>query len=433
MTITVRDSELANGNTSIDQAVATSTSQSFATTSLNTSFPPSSTTLSTSSGVTTSRTDGVSASTNAISASPTVATAHAAVTSTSSNDIVWGPAITASPMPNADLSIDQTSSHEDQGFSEGAKQVTIATTVIGGVFIIALLVYAVYQRRRGATFSEIARFRHHYPSTIGFNPTPRDARLTALPIYRETRYSVRSSQHASLASFHNPARYTAPRQPPQPLPREVTQKFHLQNPYVRNLWKTAHPTSVPGTPLRETHSAMEDETAPVRKPEKARFASYRLSGRSFVTQQSIAETAKSSPKSSFTERPLSKASAVPPTPPDTPYSRRNLRDHWSWTNSQAPATPRMYAPSSRSSISTLPRFRNVTSWVRGQNHRVDKVQPAAELPREKRPILKNKASLPRLAPPPVTRKLTRARAEQVRIGSLSSIVLPRPEQEALSP
>ncbi|KAK0342399.1 hypothetical protein LTR02_015621 [Friedmanniomyces endolithicus] len=429
MTTTGRDSDLASENTSTDQAVIISASPDSVTTSLRTLVLSSSTTVSTSWSGTTSRTNGVSASTKAISSFPVVATANVAATSTSSDSILWGPAITASPMPNADLSTEHSPSHANQGFSEGAKQVTIATTVIGGVLIIALLVYAMYQRRRGATFSEIARFRHHYSSTIGFSPAPRDARLTALPIYRETRYSVRSSQHASLASFQNPARYTAPRAPPQPLPREVTQKSHLQNPYLRNLWKTAHPPSVPGTPLRETHSAMEDETVPVRKPEKARFASYRLSGRSFVTQQSIAETAKSSPESSVTERPLSNASVVPPTPPDTPYSRRNLRDHWSWTNSQAPATPRMYAPSSRSSISTLPRFRNVTSWVRGQNHRVENIRPAVEPPREKKPILKNKASLPKLAPPPVKRKLTKSRAEQVRIGSLSSIVLPRPEQE----
>ncbi|KAK1044660.1 hypothetical protein LTR33_015280, partial [Friedmanniomyces endolithicus] len=278
MTTTGRDSDVASENTSTDQAVIISASPDSVTTSLRTLVLSSSTTVSTSWSGTTSRTNGVSASTKAISSFPVVATANVAATS--------------------------------------------------GVLIIALLVYAMYQRRRGATFSEIARFRHHYSSTIGFSPAPRDARLTALPIYRETRYSVRSSQHASLASFQNPARYTAPRAPPQPLPREVTQKSHLQNPYLRNLWKTAHPPSVPGTPLRETHSAMEDETVPVRKPEKARFASYRLSGRSFVTQQSIAETAKSSPESSVTERPLSNASVVPPTPPDTPYSRRNLRDHW---------------------------------------------------------------------------------------------------------
>ncbi|KAK1807996.1 hypothetical protein LTR12_017655, partial [Friedmanniomyces endolithicus] len=328
MTTTRRDSELANENTSTDQAVTISTSQGPVTTGLRTSAPSSGTTLSTSWTVTISGTNGVSASTQAISSSLPVATSNVAATSTNSDGMLWGPAITASPMPNGDLSNEQTSSHEDHGFSEGAKQVTIATTVIGGVIIFALLLYAKYQRRRGATFSEIARFRRHYPSTISFSPTPRDARLTALPIYRETRYSVRSSQHASLASFHNPARYTAAQPPPQPLPREVTQKFHLQNPYVKNLWKTAHPSSAPGTPLRETHSAMEDETVPVRKPEKARFASYRLSGRSFITQPSITETSKSSPESSVTERPLSNASVVPPTPPDTPYSRRNLRDHW---------------------------------------------------------------------------------------------------------
>ncbi|KAK0954202.1 hypothetical protein LTS01_024035 [Friedmanniomyces endolithicus] len=430
MTTTRRDSELANENTSTDQAVTISTSQGPITTGLRTSAPFSGTTLSTSRTGTISGTNDVSTSTEAMSSSLPVATSNAAATSTNSDGILWGPAITASPMPNADLSTEHTLPHASQDFSEGAKQVTIATTVIGGVLIIALLVYAMYQRRRGATFSEIARFRHHYPSTIGFSPAPRDARLTALPIYRETRYSVRSSQHASLASFQNSARYTAPRAQPQPLPREVTQKFHLQNPYVKNVWKTAHPPSTPGTPLREAHSAVADETIPVKKPEKARFASYRLSGRSFVTQQSIAETSKSSPESSVTERPLSNASVVPRTPPDTPYSRRNLRDHWSWTNSQAPATPRMYAPSSRSSISTLPRFRNVTSWVRGQNHRVENIRPAVQAPREKKPILKNKASLPKLAPPPIKRKLTKSRAEQVRIGSLSSIVLPRPEQEA---
>jgi hypothetical protein len=91
----------------------------------------------------------------------------------------------------------------------------------------------------------------------------------------------------------------------------------------------------------------------------------------------------------------------PGSPPEDPA-------RWSWTNSQAPPTPRMYAPSLRSSLGSLPRFRKVKSWVRNQSGR-----QGTRIDEERGPAgiaatagFKNQASKPNLAPRQ-TRKLSK--------------------------
>ncbi|KAK4963672.1 hypothetical protein LTR10_001303 [Elasticomyces elasticus] len=335
-------------------------------------------------------------------------------TSTASSSISWGPTITASPMLNISSAVPepsgiQQSSQTNTGFSKSAKHITIATTVIGGVLVLVLLVYAIRQRRRGATLSDIAHFRPHPPSTIMLSPSIHDARLTALPIYRETRYSVRSSQHASMASVPRSPRGTAL------IPPKIAQKFHSQNPYVKDSWKTAHPPS----PLRAAHPSQN--TTAIQNPAKAYLAPDTAHWQSSMAQRPRAEHTKSWLRLSVEEEgPLSDDDASPPTPRKASASVELPQDRWSWTNSQAPATPR-YRSSMRSSISSLPRFRNIKSWARGQGERIDEERPPLPPVQDvKRSNLKNKAAMPKLAPPP-KRKPSKTDAEHARIGSLSSI------------
>ncbi|KAK4894415.1 hypothetical protein LTR27_007299 [Elasticomyces elasticus] len=391
MATTQPDADTVARSTSTDLSLLTSTSRGPSTTS--TKIPTTSSTLPSSSHATTS---------------------VIVATSTASSSISWGPAITASPMPNISSAVPepsgiQQSSQTNTGFSKGAKNITIATTVIGGVLVLLLLVYAIRQRRRGATLSDIAHFRPHPPSTIMLSPSIHDARLTALPIYRETRYSVRSSQHASMASVPRSPRGTAL------IPSKIAQKFHSQNPYVKDSWKPAHPPS----PLRAAHPSQN--TTAIQNPAKAHLAPDAAHWQSSMAQRPRAEHTKSWLRLSVEEEgPLSDDDASPPTPRKASASIELPQDRWSWTNSQAPATPR-YRSSMRSSISSLPRFRNIKSWARGQGERIDEERPPVPPVQDvKRSNLKNKAAMPRLAPPP-KRKPSKTDAEHARIGSLSSI------------
>ncbi|KAK3067395.1 hypothetical protein LTR53_015762 [Teratosphaeriaceae sp. CCFEE 6253] len=207
------------------------------------------------------------------------------VASGMSTSIEWGPAITASPLANSNLSSDDDKSRLHSGFSKSAKEITIATTVIGivsyirraasrltqitgGVIVVALLLYALRRRRRGATFSEIVRLRPHDPSSITLSPKPQDGRLTALPIHREWRISVHSSRQDCLSP--KAAKRSAP------VPPAIAQRFHSQNPYVKDLWRTAHPPSAPASPLPGAHSDPGVNLAPVKEPEMAHLDPSRL-------------------------------------------------------------------------------------------------------------------------------------------------------------
>ena len=136
--------------------------------------------------------------------------------------------------------------------------------------------------------------------------------------------------------------------------------------------------------------------------------------RSRMTQQSSGDTTKSGLAISIREASPDEGEAD--LPPDTPAIDGDPQGRWSWTNSQACPTPRMYASSMRSSQSRLPRFRTVSSWVRTQSNRQEDQsharQPPPASPTKLMPILKNKASMPNLAPRPITRKLSKMHRRQ---------------------
>ncbi|KAI7268191.1 hypothetical protein KC345_g7704 [Hortaea werneckii] len=393
--------------------------------------------------------------------SPTIATTNSRPTAPGVNalsqtnpSISWGDVITASlyhtptstqretnaggstaTQEAASTSSPRTSDGEATGgFSQSQKQVTIATTVIGGVFVIALLVYSIYRRRRGATVSEIVRFRPHQPSTIQLSPrsSSRPGDTNKLNIYREERFSLHSSKHASLASRSKGPKRAA-------YPAEATQRFHDLNPYVKNQWQTAYPvSSEPITPIREGHTFLIDASPEpstrrgleplAKEPQNIRVQIKRKSdaGSHTAAPSNKAGLTVSVNETSSPSR-MKEADQMSLKTPRTYGTHASYDDEdeddanarWSWTNSQAPPTPRIVAPNNRSSLSSsISKLRGIRSWVRGTTttstqqgnfpeSRIDEEQGVGRpgsSGSHNRPILKNQAAVPVLAPAPVATK-----------------------------
>ncbi|KAK5167731.1 uncharacterized protein LTR77_007430 [Saxophila tyrrhenica] len=319
---------------------------------------------------------------------------------TSSSTIHWGPAITAptyTPAPTGSPSSQQTMpSQPTNGFSADAKKIVIAVTTIGGTFILALLLYALWRRRKGHTYSDIIHFRRH-SGTIILGST-RDERLTALPIYQETRYSVRSSKHGSTLNFGKHARR------PSAVPSAVAQRFYAQNPWVQDVWQSGGPPTPTGQkhPLSQVANASAQD---LKAPEMVRV--YSSHG---DKDERNPQSQHGKPHPSIAVRPASSPKEDKDDEESVHEAKDDRPERWSWTNSQAPPTPRMYAPSMHSSLSSLPRFRKVKSWVRNQTERqttrIDEERGLHSRSGSEMPILKNKASKPNLAPK-VTRKLSK--------------------------
>ncbi|CAK4032101.1 Hypothetical predicted protein [Lecanosticta acicola] len=97
-------------------------------------------------------------------------------------------------------------------------------------------------------------------------------------------------------------------------------------------------------------------------------------------------------------------------------------DRWSWTNSQAPSTPRIAAPNRRSSLAST-RIRNVASWVRNQGRPSDEAKIVKG--KKSKPLLKNQAVKPVLAPQAESHvKRSKSSGKHRRVGSLSMIFKP---------
>ncbi|KAI7551804.1 hypothetical protein KC331_g2317 [Hortaea werneckii] len=239
---------------------------------------------------------------------------------------------------------------------------------------------------------------------------------------------MHSSKHASLASRPKGPKRAA-------YPAEATQRFHALNPYVKNQWQTAYPVpSEPITPIREGHSFLIDaspEPSTRRGSEPKNSHNVRVEiKRKGDTESRTAPSSKAGLTVSVNEaqspsstREADQASLKTPKTLDTQAS---YDDRWSWTNSQAPPTPRIYAPNNRSSLSSsISKLRGIRSWVRGTTtqgnnnadgrRRIDEEQGGgggrgedhgrpSSSGSHSRPILKNQAAVPVLAPAPVATK-----------------------------
>ncbi|KAI7301935.1 hypothetical protein KC315_g16364 [Hortaea werneckii] len=250
---------------------------------------------------------------------------------------------------------------------------------------------------------------------------------------------MHSSKHASLAS-----RSKGPKRAANPA--EATQRFHALNPYVKNQWQTAYPVpSEPITPIREGHTFLIDaspEPSTRRGSEPKNSQNVRVEiKRKSDTESRTAPSSKAGLTVSVNEAqsPSSarEADQISLKTPKTLDTQASYDDRWSWTNSQAPPTPRIYAPNNRSSLSSsISKLRGIRSWVRGTTHghnadgrrRIDEEQGGgggggedhgrpSSSGSHSRPILKNQAAVPVLAPAPVATKASSAAGKNASSGS----------------
>lgn len=230
------------------------------------------------------------------------------------------------------------------------------------------------------------------------------------PIYHDLEYSVRSSRHISTTSF--PPRAKLNTSAPTGRPRHQR---------IENGWKDV---DAPMTPLKDIeppsrHTFFFDASPQIQPqvPEKAHVSVRSLSqisrGSSIKKQASasVVETSASTGQISDTcESPLN-------TPPVLDINN----DRWSWTNSQAPDTPRLLPKSRRASLMSgkhsAPRFRSVVSWARGQGERIRIDEEAPPLLPTKpqpphltiQPVPANKRAFKDSSPPDLSRKLTKSK------------------------
>lgn len=248
---------------------------------------------------------------------------------------------------------------------------------LGGTFVVALLLYALYRRR--------SRLFHRPPSTVNLSEAPHDDRFSSFPIYQHLRYSVHSSKHGSTATPSLRERDA----PLPPLPPTVAERLLKKKAYVKDTWGASDSPLPRASSDQELESFFNPATPTLqpRQPEMAHVASHSPprfgSGRIRSRAADLSNREAGSDKLRILE-------------PDATTGV----DRWSWTNSQAPATPRMYAPTLASSGRSLPRFRTVVNWVRHQSERSWSELDAneAQSNREKSGLFKNQASKPNLAP-----------------------------------
>jgi len=297
--------------------------------------------------------------------------------------------ITANPLPTGDVEDTSTpdTAAEHSGFARGGQPAIIAASVIGkerhraarcaltrlltvdkgAVLIITFLIYALRRKRRGATTSEILRFRPHSCAVVMPPTTPRKDKFNDLPIFFDWRFSIRSSKHVSMAYPAKPSGRASSGMPPPP---PGASRFREQNSSVKDTWKTSSPV----VPSQSGKGALSSHPPPppLKKPDAARVRERRLSSHSSTSNDDDDDDAPRGPRTSMGETwPLVADPNAPMKParhaPDTWYgsvvkqSQNAALDLTlsirSWTNTDAPRTPHMYAQFRHASRSSLPRFR----------------------------------------------------------------------------
>ena len=217
------------------------------------------------------------------------------------------------------------------------------------------------------------------------------------------------------------------------MPVTVAERFHRDNPWVQTAWKTAHPP----TPINETHPLRQvipaSPSSTSKRPEMVRvYSSQTVKTR--MTQNTSGDSTKSAVAVEETVEDASPTQVVFAPPP--PIPKDPSADRFSWTNPQAPPTPRSTTRSITSSLSSLPKFKRVTSWVRGQADRqamrIAEV-PLPASPRTSVPTLKNKASKPNLAPTRPARKLSKKKLPEGNFSSASRPSLDDPRLAVPAP
>lgn len=195
--------------------------------------------------------------------------------------------------------------------------------------MIAFVAYVVYHISKGAAFGDIVRLRRQN--------TSHSANYEEYPIRFEQRYSVRSSRHPSrLDLLLHPSKVQTGgrRKELPPLPMPVAQRFSTKEAYLRYYWKErAHP----GTPNKAIGSYFTANAppSPPKRPEPALVMNQKSNESSDVQSSRLSTRLSMPPTVSVRDLSISE------TDPPTPDSSKDQYTRWSWTNSEAPSTPRM--------------------------------------------------------------------------------------------
>ncbi|KAM0722797.1 hypothetical protein Q7P37_002239 [Cladosporium fusiforme] len=269
-------------------------------------------------------------------------------------------------------------------------------TFKGGTFFIALLIYVLWKRRRGATYAQIL----HVPQrtqTPQLTPTPMREKFARHPIYHDVDYSVRSSRHESITTF--PPRVKL-RSAPTGRPKHQRIKSGWQDP------------DAPKTPVKDVDMLGYPKNSKTFFLDQSPEIKPRVPEKVHTTTRISRQT-----KDGFSMAVESIPSDDCHSPLDSPPMLDDGPDRWSWTNSQAPSTPRLNPGSKRTSMASkysAPRFRTVTSWARGQGERL-------RIEEEAPPLL----ALPPLPPVPANKRAFKDRPKT----DLSKRINPTPPKK----
>lgn len=205
------------------------------------------------------------------------------------------------------------------------------------MFLI-FIIYVIYRIFQGEELVDVLKLSR----------SSEPARLTDFPIYREVRYSVHSSHYRSSRALSNLSlsKWRKEREKVPPLPLPVTQRLNSRDAYYQSHWKsgtksTVQPNIVPSFLL----------DSPLESPTKPQLVQVKEASRSELSL------------------PIQRLPEIL----DNKASQRDLTDRWSWTNSQAPSTPR-WCCESMASQQSRPKFHNVHSWIDNQRECIDEDQ-----------------------------------------------------------
>lgn len=225
-------------------------------------------------------------------------------------------------------------------------------------------------------------------------------KFSRLPIYHNVDYSIRSSRRDTATSL-----------PPQTLLAPGSHNPRSKHKRIQSGWKVHDaPPTTPTKPLPLPPTFLLDASPktskPPQTPEKAHVSVRPLSQ---VSRKSSTRKQPSTiVRASLT---TSKAPYACESPLLSPPALENVADRWSWTNSQAPSTPRLHPDSRRGSLASkysVPRFRSVVSWALGQGERIriDEEAPPLLTPTTLQPVPANKRAFKDSTPPDLSRKTT---------------------------
>lgn len=144
----------------------------------------------------------------------------------------------------------------------------------------------------------------------------------------------------------------------QPIPAGLAERFRRKDTYIKAALGEAYPMHTDVKP--EDHSKLLPASPPPTLSKIDRVDELDSSWNRYSI--SIPDDGKIS--SLLGEQPVSHESLRRPPALHLDQPR------WSWTNSQAPATPRMYVPTIASSRNSATRFRMAVNWVKTQGERI---------------------------------------------------------------